>query len=134
MKTQMKTLVYGPLMPHTLGTPVKEHHTFGGWYTNAEFTGEQVTVLDNQWQDLVLYAKWTSNQYTINSTIENAEIVGLPQESIYGVEVSFTIETSTGYSVVSVTYNGELLESENGTYTVTVGPTNEIVVTTEIIL
>ncbi len=132
MKTQMKTLVYGPLMPHTLGTPVKEHHTFGGWYTNAEFTGEQVTVLDNQWQDLVLYAKWTSNQYTINSTIENAEIVGLPQESIYGVEVSFTIETSTGYLVVSVTYNGELLESENGTYTFTVGTTNEIVVTTEI--
>lgn len=44
--------------PITLMTPTREGYTFGGWYTNAECTGDAVTSVV---ADVTLYAKWTKN-------------------------------------------------------------------------
>ena len=43
----------------TLLVPLRDGHTFGGWYTNPEFTGTAVTVIaSGTADDLTLYAKW----------------------------------------------------------------------------
>ncbi len=46
-----------------LNTATKEGFTFGGWYTNAECTGEAVNSLGKTAysDDITLYAKWTEN-------------------------------------------------------------------------
>lgn len=46
-----------------LNTATKEGFTFGGWYTNAECTGKDVTSLGETAysDDITLYAKWTEN-------------------------------------------------------------------------
>ncbi len=49
-----------------VGDPIKEGYTFGGWYYNAEGTGDEVKNiprLSNKTLDV--YAKWTPNRYKI---------------------------------------------------------------------
>ena len=44
----------------TLPTPTKEGYEFGGWYTNAEFTGTALNkIATTVITDVTLYAKWT---------------------------------------------------------------------------
>ena len=50
----------------TLTAAVKDGYTFAGWYENAEFSGEAVKVIAaDSAKDIVLYAKWTENNYTV---------------------------------------------------------------------
>ncbi|MBR3952005.1 MAG: InlB B-repeat-containing protein [Oscillospiraceae bacterium] len=50
----------------TLKAPVKEGYTFEGWYLNADFSGTEVkTVAKDRGEDLVLFAKWSENKYTV---------------------------------------------------------------------
>lgn len=50
----------------TLPTPEKEGYTFVGWYDNAEFKGEKVTMISVGTEgDKVYYAKWEEAVYTI---------------------------------------------------------------------
>ena len=47
----------------TLAAPSREGYAFGGWYLNADFSGEAVTGLDPQMTGAVtLYAKWQAEQ------------------------------------------------------------------------
>ena len=40
--------------------PTKEGYTFGGWYTDEEFSSSAVTrIAKNTYENVVLYAKWT---------------------------------------------------------------------------
>ena len=50
-----------------LNMPYKEGYTFGGWYTNAEFTGEPVVTVspESVIEGGKLYAKWTEYIPTI---------------------------------------------------------------------
>ena len=43
----------------TLNDPTKEGYLFKGWYDNSSFTGNEITSVTNQRQDIILYAKWT---------------------------------------------------------------------------
>ena len=46
----------------TLEVPTHETETFLGWYTNEDFTGDQiVTITAENKTDLTLYAKWSSD-------------------------------------------------------------------------
>jgi uncharacterized repeat protein (TIGR02543 family) len=44
----------------TLNNPTKEHFTFQGWYNNAEFDGNRISIIDPSQStgNLTLYAKW----------------------------------------------------------------------------
>ncbi|MFA7178965.1 MAG: InlB B-repeat-containing protein [Dehalococcoidales bacterium] len=43
----------------TINTPLKAGYVFGGWYNNAEFTGDAVTAIAlGTSSNVVLYAKW----------------------------------------------------------------------------
>ncbi|MCR5635648.1 MAG: InlB B-repeat-containing protein [Clostridiales bacterium] len=61
-KTVKYDSAYGPL-----ATISETGYTFGGWYMNADCTGDEIkaeTIVKTP-NDHTLYAKWTPNQYTI---------------------------------------------------------------------
>ena len=47
----------------TLPTPTKVGCSFAGWYENASFTGNPVSVVTNTTGNKTYYAKWTPNKY-----------------------------------------------------------------------
>ncbi len=50
----------------TLKAPSRVGYTFGGWYTNSQFSGSPVTSISTtQVGDVNLYAKWTANTYNV---------------------------------------------------------------------
>ena len=54
----------GTTLPDPLPTPTREHYTFLGWYTDAEFNTEATagaTINTNT----ILYAKWEATMYTV---------------------------------------------------------------------
>lgn len=84
----------------TLVEPFKEGHVFLGWYANADFTGEKITVVD---KTMKVYAKWldlnapapTHNiTYNLNGGSFEGEV-----ENIYteGKEFTLPIPIKTGY-------------------------------------
>ena len=49
-----------------LDTPTREGYTFGGWYTNANLTGNAVTTIAHgSTENKEFWAKWTLTDYTI---------------------------------------------------------------------
>lgn len=55
--------------PFTLPTTLyKEGHIFAGWYTNPEFTGEPVTVVND---DVKVYAKWNIKDPVTEINVKN---------------------------------------------------------------
>ena len=90
---------------YILPVPSKEHYTFAGWYTNPEFTGEKVTVIDNATTGNVkLYAKWTPVEYTVTFKSEVAEDI----VKTYTVDNTTieepTVPTKVGYTGVWESY------------------------------
>ncbi|MDE6398528.1 MAG: InlB B-repeat-containing protein, partial [Clostridiales bacterium] len=47
-----------------LSAPTKEGYVFGGWYTDAEFSGDAVTQITGEGtpSEITLYAKWTEEE------------------------------------------------------------------------
>ncbi|MBR2385498.1 MAG: hypothetical protein IKA99_07840 [Clostridia bacterium] len=67
---------------------------------------------------------------TVTYTVSNAT-VNVPQKVIIGTDYSFSVEPNSGYTVSSITVNGNAITlNANNTYTVTAESTNEIVVET----
>lgn len=57
----------------TLPTPTRTGYTFGGWYTNAGFTGSAVTkILTTDTGNKNYYAKWTAKKYTVKFDYQGA--------------------------------------------------------------
>jgi len=50
----------------TFKSPVREGHTFNGWFDNPAFEGDPLVAINpNRMSNITLYAKWTVNFYTI---------------------------------------------------------------------
>ncbi len=50
----------------TLAAPTRTGYTFGGWFTNSDFSGTAVTEIPaDATGDKTFYAKWTANEYTV---------------------------------------------------------------------
>ncbi|MCQ2084545.1 MAG: leucine-rich repeat protein, partial [archaeon] len=61
--------------------PVKEGHTFMGWFSDAEFTHSVTTINKGQTGDVVLYAKWQIDTHTITfNTAGGTSIAPVTQE------------------------------------------------------
>ena len=52
-----------PTTEMVLPNPVREDYEFAGWYAAADFSGVEVTTIDENTNG-TLYAKWTQNLYT----------------------------------------------------------------------
>ena len=67
----------------------KKGYTFGGWYSDAEFTTEITDIPVTQYGDVDLYAKFTPNTYAINYELDGGENAATnPSEYTYGVGVA----------------------------------------------
>lgn len=50
----------------TLADPTRTGYTFGGWFTNSDFSGDAVTKIPaDATGDKAFYAKWTANEYDV---------------------------------------------------------------------
>ncbi|MEY8437613.1 InlB B-repeat-containing protein [Atopobiaceae bacterium 24-176] len=91
----------------TLPTPTKTGYDFGGWYTNAQLTGNPVTsVASGTLGNQVFYAKWTASSYKltwdVNAPVGAAASMDKAPAASYtfgqGVaEVDFPQASCTGY-------------------------------------
>lgn len=95
--------MYTPLMDDiTLEDARYSGVTFVGWYENANFTGEPVTVIDTaRKENITLYAKWdfpTHNiTYELNGGTNHADNPATFQVNPDGVNVLLQAPTKQGY-------------------------------------
>lgn len=48
-----------------LPTPKKNGYTFGGWYSDPDFSKKVKSIAKNTFTNKAVYAKWTENKYTL---------------------------------------------------------------------
>ena len=66
-------------------TPTRDSYEFGGWYTDALCTGEEVVFPYTIKGNVTFYAKWESaNQYDVRFLDENGEQIGETQKVAHG--------------------------------------------------
>jgi len=77
--------------------PTKTGYTFGGWYSNSTLqTAYTFTTIPSG--NITVYAKWTTNQYTITFNVNGGSAIS-PIEEDFGSSVTApTSPTKTGYT------------------------------------
>jgi len=76
----------------TLPTPAKSGYSFGGWYDNAQLTGDSISVQPaDATGDKHYYAKWTTDAYSIDYQLNGGDWNGATPKT------SYTIEDATYY-------------------------------------
>ena len=84
--------------------PTRLGYTFGGWYTNAECTGNQFTFGRELAETTTLYAKWTAIEnanYTVIIWKQNIDGDG------YDFEEAIVLSGRTNQAATGVTANGQ---------------------------
>ena len=93
----------------TLPTPTREGYTFGGWYSEEQFTNK----VENSKQytfAITLYAKWTANTYTITYNSNKPSkatgtITGTTANSNHTYDEAKVL-TTNGYALTGWTFAG----------------------------
>lgn len=88
----------------TLCTPTRTGYRFGGWYSNAEGTGNAISTSTKMTGDVVIYAKWTANNYTIIYN-GNGNTGGSTAYSSHTYDVTKQL-TSNGYTKTGYKFMG----------------------------
>ena len=82
--------------------PSKTGYTFGGWFTTPACTIPQITILPVKYPatDIIYYAKWTINTYTVNFDSQSGSAVA-SKVTNYNTAITTPIApTKTGYTFV----------------------------------
>jgi uncharacterized repeat protein (TIGR02543 family) len=83
----------------TLAAPTRTGYTFGGWYTNAAFSGSPVTSIPlGSIGDVSLYAKWQIIAYTLTWNRNGGSGDNNPSNSTVEETVSFANPSRAGYT------------------------------------
>ena len=100
--------------------PTKTGHTFEGWYSDAILT-TSYTFSTMPAENIILYAKWTINQYTITfNSNEGSSILALTQDYNSAI-LAPTVPTRTGYTfggwysdaILTTSYTFSTMPAEN---------------------
>ncbi len=93
-----------------LPKPVKDGHTFVGWFTAAE-GGEQITsaVLVDRDDEHILYAQYTVNTYTLYFDTDGGTEIE-PITALYGTVIDIDAPVKGNYLFTGWTLNGEAYE------------------------
>jgi uncharacterized repeat protein (TIGR02543 family) len=94
---------------YTLAVPTRTGYTFGGWYTEADGAGTQLTNANGVsyavWAWLsgrTVYAKWTGNTYTVTYEMGDTEgLTASPSATVevtYGSAYNLDVPARVGYS------------------------------------
>ncbi len=86
----------------TLPTPTKENHSFLGWYYDSGFTNEAVAD-DPLTTDVILYAKWELNTYTITYNSNGGTSVS-QATGVTTLPSTLPTPTKSGYTFVAWYY------------------------------
>jgi uncharacterized repeat protein (TIGR02543 family) len=96
-----------PTEEFILNAPYREGYTFAGWYTNADLSGEKITIVESETND-TLYAKWIENSlvestWKVLYTSTNGGIVAPNAIDVFGANIiSNTYENGVG----TITFDG----------------------------
>ena len=85
----------------TLPTPTRTGYTFGGWYTDSNFTGTAETKISTTATGAkTYYAKWTANTYTVTYNKNSGTITNESNYTsyTYGTGLTLPTPTRTGYT------------------------------------
>ncbi len=93
--------------------PTRKGYTFDGWYSDAAFTTPAQPIAAGSVGEVILFAKWIPNTYTVKMHLNNNTADVLTQTFTFGVRDALTRHTATleGYSFVgwATEANGEAI-------------------------
>ncbi|HKL73743.1 MAG TPA: InlB B-repeat-containing protein, partial [Clostridia bacterium] len=116
------TKEYGTALP-AFDNPIKDYHTFSGWYTDNQTFESEFTFSTMPAQNITLYAKWTAYKYTLSFvTNGGSEVDSITKD--YGTNVISPVEpTKEGY-----TFKGWFIDNNTflNEYTFTTIPSNNV--------
>lgn len=58
-----------------LNKPVRKGFTFAGWFEDAEFAKEKKSITGKEGRDIILYAKWKENSYSITYNANKGKLL-----------------------------------------------------------
>ena len=91
----------------TLLDPTKTGYTFGGWFSEAEFTNEITTIVLGSTGDVTLYTKFTINEYTVSFDGNTSTEGSVPTAIIQNYNTQVTVPGNTGLlTKTGYTFNG----------------------------
>lgn len=90
----------------TLLQPVKSGATFDGWYYSCDYSGEAVTEISCNGEDITLYAKWSDGSYGVHYVLNGGECDSNPQTVTCSEEVTLKAPSRNGYEFLGW-YDGE---------------------------
>ncbi|MCL2521906.1 MAG: InlB B-repeat-containing protein, partial [Erysipelotrichales bacterium] len=93
----------------TLVNPTRVGHTFLGWFLNEDGTGTVITVLgaNDFTSDIILYAAWTANTYTITFDVNGGNaLVPNTQDVVFGNTFTLPAPTREGHTFNGWIHNG----------------------------
>ncbi len=82
----------------TLQDPQKEGYTFAGWYKDADFAVEFLGIEAGTMGDIVVYAEWTINKYTILFVTNGGSPVDSITQDYNSVVIKPADPTKEGYT------------------------------------
>ena len=86
----------------SIQTLTKDGYEFDGWYTSETFEGEQIILPYKVTKDVILYARWISNDKIARIDSNNYKISN-NLHTYYNVILSFTTEAEK--AILSGTFN-----------------------------
>ncbi|MCL2522494.1 MAG: InlB B-repeat-containing protein, partial [Erysipelotrichales bacterium] len=104
----------------TLVNPTRVGHTFLGWFLNEDGTGTVITVLgaNDFTSDIILYAAWAANDYTITFDVNGGgALVPNTQDVTFAQAYTLPTPTRTGHTF-NGWYNGTDLIPLTGTWNI----------------
>lgn len=83
----------------TLAAPTRTGYTFGGWFENADCTGDKVTEIPvGATEAKTFYAKWTANEYTVTFDANEGTVTPASKTVTYdGTYGELPTPTRSGY-------------------------------------
>ena len=88
--------------------PTKDGYTFGGWYENADFSGEEYQFSIMPSKDIKLYAKWDAEEYEIIFESNGGSDVATISQPYGSYVVAPGEPTKDGYNFIGWYDNEEL--------------------------
>lgn len=116
LSTKPTSYLYG----ETIDLPsnvIKEGYYFAGWYQKSDFSGSRIDEITPQIKgDLVLYARWERNAYTITYFSNGKEITNIESKyklAFYGESVVLPILSAQGGKNFGGWYTNKYFEGNN---------------------
>lgn len=111
---RLKTVLNGPGFLPEPEEPVRKGYIFAGWYADSKLKTKWDFLRDKAKKEMVIYAKWTTDEKTIAYDIIIEDVVGgkievSPQSASLGEPVAITVTPDKGKRLVqgSIKINGK---------------------------